>query len=305
MLGAVAALTGITRASANETIFVTNGNGGSAGGYDSVTGAPVASISGLKAPEGVAIASGSLSGTAYIANLNNSTIGKYTTSGDTIDASFITGLSQPFGIVVVGNNLFETNGTGTVGEYNAVTGAAENTSFISGLRNPFSIAAYGNDLFVVNFSLGTIGEYDATTGAAINTSLVSGVAEPFGIAVSGEDLFVVSLSGGTIGVYNSITGATINAAIISGLSAPSGVVVSNENLFVCNAGDGTIGEYNALTGAAINANFVTGLANPDGIAITESVPEPTVPLLFVAGAGVVMTACRRTFPRRMANCPAQ
>jgi hypothetical protein len=63
--------------------------------------------------------------------------------------------------------IFETNlnggvnGAGTVGEYNATTGATVNASLVSGLTDPIGIALSGGNLFVDND--GTIGEYNATT----------------------------------------------------------------------------------------------------------------------------------------------
>jgi hypothetical protein len=50
---------------------------------------------------------------------------------------------------VSGNNLFVADrNTGTVGEYNATTGATINANFITGLSTPLGIAVSGNNLFV-------------------------------------------------------------------------------------------------------------------------------------------------------------
>lgn len=82
----------------------------------------------------------------YVANvingIGNSTVGKYNaTTGATINASLITGLSGPQGMAFLGNELFVSNsGTGVVGVYDATTGAAINANFITGLTNPASIA---------------------------------------------------------------------------------------------------------------------------------------------------------------------
>src|SRR5437763_1659311 len=82
--------------------------------------------------------------------------------------------------------IYETNNSGTVGEYNATTGAPINSSLVSGLSNPAGIALYGGNLFVVNNGGGTIGEYNAITGATVSASLVSGLNGPFGIDVVPE-----------------------------------------------------------------------------------------------------------------------
>src|SRR5205823_2530636 len=96
-------------------------------------------------------------------------------------------LSTPFGIAVSGGNLWVTsNSGGTIGEYNATTGATINASLVSGLSGPQLIAVSAGNLFVANTGAGTIGEYNATTGAAVNASLVSGLNGPYGIAVVPE-----------------------------------------------------------------------------------------------------------------------
>jgi DNA-binding beta-propeller fold protein YncE len=69
-------------------------------------------------------------------------VGKYdTASGAAISPSFITGLSEPIGLAVLGNTLFVADvGIGTVGKYDAKTGAAISPSFITGLIGPRGLA---------------------------------------------------------------------------------------------------------------------------------------------------------------------
>jgi WD40 repeat protein len=86
-------------------------------------------------------------------------------------------------LALSGNNLFVSTNSGTVGLYNASTGAAINSSFITGLNSPLGLAISGNNLFVANFGNGTVGEYNATTGAAINPSFITGLSSPVSIAV--------------------------------------------------------------------------------------------------------------------------
>ena len=71
----------------------------------------------------------------------NDTVGEYdATTGAAISPSFITGLSAPIGLAVLGNTLFVANNANTVGEYDAKTGAAINASFITRLTDPFGVA---------------------------------------------------------------------------------------------------------------------------------------------------------------------
>jgi WD40 repeat protein len=109
--------------------------------YNATTGAPLASplVSGLlNSPAGLAISGNML----FEANFYGGNIGKYdATTGAVINASFISGLSNPTQLAVLGNYLFVTNyGNGTIGEYDATTGATINASLISGLSQPWGIA---------------------------------------------------------------------------------------------------------------------------------------------------------------------
>jgi hypothetical protein len=72
---------------------------------------------------------------------------------------------------------------GTVGKYDATTGAVINVNFITRLSDPEGLAVLGIDLFVGNHNFGSggagsVGEYDATTGAAINANFITGLTGP-------------------------------------------------------------------------------------------------------------------------------
>ncbi len=205
----------------------------------------------------------------YVVNYGNNTIGEYTTSGGTVNTNLISGLYEPEGIAISGNDLFIGNGTtsGYISEY-TTSGAAVNTNLISGLNNPTFILISGNDLFVADAGSGTIGEY-TLSGATVNASLISGLHGPNGIAISGNDLFVANNQNNTVGEY-TLTGSTVNASLISGLHDPQGIAISGTNLFVANYGSfgaGTgIGEY-TLSGATVNATLITGVRYPIGLSV--------------------------------------
>ena len=187
--------------------------------------------------------------TNYMTSWTNS--GAVAITGATASPTLVSGLNAPDGIAVSGANLWVVNnGSGTIGEYNAATGATVNarSSPGLGLGAPGAIAVSGANLWVAN-SGGTIGEYSATTGATVNASLVSGLSGPTAIAVSGANLFVTNFGSGTIGEYNATTGAPVNASLVSGLNAPDGIAVSGANLWVANQNGNNVGEYNATTGA--------------------------------------------------------
>ena len=216
----------------------------------------------------------SVRGQLYVAQLGTNIVGEYdATTGAAINSSFITGLSDPEGLLLSGTALFMTSaGNYTVGKYDATSGMATNANLITtGLLAPNSLALSGNNLFVA--SGGNIhypvSEYNATTGAAINANFVTGLVGPNRLAISGSILFVADATNDTVGEYNVTTGAAINANFItSGLLSPVDVAIAGNNLFVANFGNNTVSEYNATTGAAINANFVTGLTGPEGLVVS-------------------------------------
>jgi hypothetical protein len=116
----------------------------------------------------------------FVANEGNGTIGEYSTSGETLNASLVTGLASPCGIAVYGSDLFVVNnGTGTISEY-TTSGTLVNASLVTGLDNPWGIAVSGTDLFVTNRY--GVGEY-STSGEILNASLVTGLWDVTGVAV--------------------------------------------------------------------------------------------------------------------------
>jgi hypothetical protein len=91
------------------------------------------------------------SGNLYVANYYAGTIGKYTTTGSTLNASLVTGLRYPLALALDQNgHLFVGNcgtnnnayyaGRGTVGEY-TTAGEAVNASLIAGLTQPMALVA--------------------------------------------------------------------------------------------------------------------------------------------------------------------
>jgi hypothetical protein len=236
-----------------SNLYVANGGGEFAGSIDQYTtsGATIAS----PLTSFYAIHSLAVSGTNLFVGYSSDTgrVGKYTTAGDTVDDSFITGLqSAPFGIAVTDD---------------------------------------GSKLFVADYYGETVGEYNAQTGAAIDASLITGLNLPTGIAIAGSKLYVANSGNGTIGEYN-LDGSVVNAALITGFNSPLGIfhlAVFDGDLFVADGPTGSVGEYDAASGATINSTLITGLSEPQGIAV---VPEPATWLLMAIGIVAVLSGCR-------------
>ena len=95
----------------------------------------------------------------FVVSFTTGTVGLYTTSGVTLNASLITGLNSPRAIGLSGENLFVTNNDGFGGSMISkytTTGVLVNTSLITGLNDPKGIAVSGESLFVANYGSGKI-----------------------------------------------------------------------------------------------------------------------------------------------------
>ena len=167
--------------SGNDLFVLSSGDllgGGQFGAYNATTGATInASLPvDLSTALGIAASGGNL----LVANTFGDKIGEYTTSGATVNASLVTGLKNPTVMAVSGNDLFVANAgttgngteftprSGSIGEYNATTGAVIQKTLVTGLTSngnnyPVGIAVSGGNLFVTN--LNTVAEYNASTGA--------------------------------------------------------------------------------------------------------------------------------------------
>jgi hypothetical protein len=212
---------------------------------------------------------------------NNGTIGEYTNSGATINASLITGLSDPRSIAVSGGFIYVTNaGTGTVGKY-TTSGETINASLISGVH-PADIEVSGNDLYITDFNgplsgFGSVGKY-TTSGATINASLIPTLLFPYALAISGTNLFVANA--GTIDEYTT-SGLPVKIALVKDELAIHDVEVSGSSLFISYyfGDDPLVGKYN-IDGTPIDPRLILhSTGNVEGIAVSGTD-------LFVAGGGL-------------------
>jgi hypothetical protein len=112
---------------------------------------------------------------------------------------------------------------GTIGVYNASTGAAINASLVTGLPNVGGIALDSSGhLFVV--ILNHIAEYNASTGAVINSQFITNLGLGACVALDGAGhLFVTQQYYNSVAEYNASTGALINFSLVTGLNSPTGL----------------------------------------------------------------------------------
>jgi DNA-binding beta-propeller fold protein YncE len=159
-------------------------------------------------------------------------ISKYTTTGATVNANFITGLADIRGMALSddGTMIYILN-AGAVGVYDAITGATINGSLVSGFLSASDIVASGSDLYVADGETNTIGKF-TTAGVTVNAALITGLNDPRGIALSGNgtNLFVVNFDDGSVGQYDAVTGTAVNAALITGLTNAYSIIVAASDI---------------------------------------------------------------------------
>jgi hypothetical protein len=242
---------GLALSADGHTLFVANGGNGTIGKYNvtEVTGASPINVNfiseGLSTPSGIALSADG--GTLFVANYTGSSaVGEYNaTTGAVINANFIPttthlGNSTAVALSSDGSTIFvahyaqysdiENFGLGSVGSYNAKTGAAINAKLITGLKGPVALAVSGDALYVVNSGYtavgsGGVGQYNSGTGSAINANLITALTGSDGIAVLGNTVFVSykGTSGlGSVAAYDPATGVK---PIITGPFNPYGLAV--------------------------------------------------------------------------------
>lgn len=201
--------------------------------------------------------------TVLVTNINAGTVGLYNDStGATINASFITGLSSPYGITHDSTSIFvSSSNTGIISKYDLATGTSTASSFISGLTGLTGLQAHNGILYVAT-SAGTISTYDAVTGTQIQASLLSVGGIRF-FEIYNNQLYVPDFANNVIGIYG-LDGSTIDADFATPHD-PSDIAFSGNSMFVTSSNQGWVVEYNLTTGVG-NLLITSGLSNPVGIA---------------------------------------
>jgi hypothetical protein len=216
----------------------------------------------------------------------------------TIDANHVQlaplGTMLPGPMAIDGADLLISYANGTVGEYDATTGALINPTFISGLSGYAQITVGGNVVYVSGS--GTVGTYDASSGNGISPNFITGITGEVG-AVSGTSLYIITRT--KVELYNSSSGLLANSSFITGLVGGWSLALTGTDLFVGESdstvtgvnsvenplltgadpsaglssnlsqfmGGGTVAIYNANSGALIDGTFGTDFYDPTSMGI--------------------------------------
>ena len=201
----------------------------------------------------------------FVTNFGNGKIGAYTTSGAVVNASLVSGLSQPVGIAVSGSNIYVTEKfNGTIGAYNTTSGAVVNASLVSGLNNPSGIAVSGSNIYVTELFNGTIGAY-TTSGVLVNARLVSGLSFPYFLSVG--DATDNTNGGGGSGSSGTPTQVTIFAGTsfsLSSIGVTATPVLSGGTL-VLSGGDSSSVSIAITSAGGVIQSTTSGSATLSGV----------------------------------------
>jgi hypothetical protein len=221
----------------------------------------------------------------YWANMNEGTIGRANLDGNpqSVDQSFITGASAPYGVADDGAHLYWTNTTaGTIGRANiAATGVVgtPNNSFIGGAIVPGGVAADAAHVYWTNIGGNSIGRANLdSSGAVLNVNQplgsLSNIIAPLGMAVDSNFLYWTFL--GVIG-RSDHDGQNVQRPFIQPPASDDveGVAVSDvagggATVYWTNRDAGTIGRADVSANGTVGTpdnNFITGASSPVGVAV--------------------------------------
>jgi hypothetical protein len=239
-------------------------------------------------------------------------VGEYNAAtGAAVNPALVSKLNATWGLalsasgtdlyIVSQNDIHGDPDSGTIGDYNALTGAVKNAALISALNAPGGIAASGSYLFVLVG--GGIGEYNATTGGPAVATLP---IVPFAQAIAAETdpsgsgstlLFVTSFvaaagAGASTGsIYEftvSPTGLVTSSSrpLFAGLTSPTGIAVSGSALYVVRSTGATTEPIDEYTFSTSATGVVTaGTSTPSFIAGIAGTPT----YLAVSGSNLLVT----------------
>jgi virginiamycin B lyase len=190
------------------------------------------------------------------------TVGRANLDGSSPESSFISGGSNPEGIVVSGEHIYWANqNTGTIGRAN-LNGASVNQDFITGGSGVDGVAVDNEHIYWSNGGFGTIGRANLD-GTDVEQDFIDSVG-PSGIAV--EDGYVYWANG----TFNQqpvigrakVDGTDIDQTFITTPATALSIAADDAHVYWGTEAN-VIGRAN-LDGTGIEQSFISGLQNAPG-----------------------------------------
>jgi YVTN family beta-propeller protein len=209
------------------------------------------------------IAFNSAGTTAYVTNLDDSTVGVINTATGTQTTTYPV-VGQPLRILV-GAALYVTLSNGDLVVLNTSTGAVVKTIAIGGIPNGLAPDAGAGRLYVAS-TAGTVTVISTTTNAPVDTFLIGGTPQDVGILASRNALYVAN-EAGWLDIRNMTTGTrTDSIAVPSAFGL--GITPDGAQVWVTQSGMGRVTIVNAATAAIVDSALTLGA--PRHIAFSPS-----------------------------------
>lgn len=155
----------------------------------------------------------------------------------------ITDLSNPYGILLDGNDLYVANETEIL-KYDASNLTLEPEIIQNGLTNVTTLTKSGD--FLVFAELfegidGNLSKLDLSQDGASREVIISGMSHAFGLASRGSNIYFSDLRQADLQTFDlSAENIEVSPLGLSGLGAPLGIAIEGDNLLVADESTGTL-----------------------------------------------------------------
>src|ERR1039458_3012785 len=193
----------------------------------------------------------------YWTNSAGGKIGRADLNGGNLNASFITGLTNPMGIAVNGSYIYWSNFTATSSTISRANldGTGASSTFITGLVYPAGIALDATYIYWASYSANII--YRAALAGTGQTSLVTGLTEALDVAV--DSTYIYWTNNTKIG-RAVLAGTSPNQSFITAGVRNFGLVVNGSNIYWCDGGTADAGT-NIMSATLAGGSVTTLIGN--------------------------------------------
>ena len=193
----------------------------------------------------------------------------YSTTGTTVNLSFITGYGTAYGrSSFYSNNIYiPSYSQNRLIKYSS--NGVLDSGYTLNVSAPIANTILNDVYYVSSYPSTVIQTFNITNGASINSSFISNVNGIIGAMVAKDTLLYVATENGIISVFNATTGAVINSSFITGTSTtPYGITCDSKYLYLADFNGGNVNLYDRISG--VNITLVSGYTSVRGLAFDSS-----------------------------------
>lgn len=178
-------------------------------------------------------------------------------------SNVVTGLSDPFDVVIEGTNAYVAEFAGNaIVRVNLTAPNPVAEDVVTGITGPTSLLFDGDNVYISQVG-GLITRRDASDLTSNQVTIASGLVTPVSMVLNGNDLYFSEFQGGRIGHIDLTTGSV--ATVINNLNFPEQMVLVGDEIFFAHAGANHVSKFNITDTNPVLEDVVTGFNNPAGI----------------------------------------